>query len=263
MNIFIMADMEGVSGVYSAVQVDFLNGGEKYQRACKLMANDINACASACKKAGVNKVYLRDCHAMGGNINYEDLSSDIDFCILGSCGQERFPHIEECDGVILLGYHAMAGTQNAVLEHTMSSKAVQNYKINGRSVGEIEIDAAIVGGYGKPVIMVSGDDKTCCEAKKLLPNVTTCEVKKAHSVCGATLIAPHNAYKLIEQSTIAAIENIKNLSPYVIEAPVKLTIELTERSALPNVSGRQSIKIIDGRTFEICAETVQKALLEL
>ena len=36
--------------------------------------------------------------------------------------------------VILLGYHAMAGTPGGILEHTMSSASVQNYWINGNII---------------------------------------------------------------------------------------------------------------------------------
>ena len=59
----------------------------------------------------------------------------------------------------------MAGTPGAILEHTMSSASVQNYWINGMKVGELAIDAGIVGDRGKPVIMVSGDDKVCLRPK--------------------------------------------------------------------------------------------------
>lgn len=41
------------------------------------------------------------------------------------------------------------------------------------------IDAAILAEKGKPVIMVSGDDKVCAEAKAIISGIVTAEVKKA------------------------------------------------------------------------------------
>ncbi len=259
MNVYIMADMEGISGIYSQEQV-LPNGSAQYQNACKLMMNDINVCAKACKQAGVSKVYVRDCHAAANNINWNDLSEYVDYCILGKIGTNRFAYIEECDAVILLGYHAMAGTENAILEHSMSSKSIQNYKINGSFAGEIAIDSAIAGEYNKPVIMVSGDDKACVEAKAILPNVITCEVKKSLSVCGGMLLPPKQAYELIEKRTKQSIENFENANIYTLEKPVKFTIELTERSALPNITGKNNIKVIDARTYEVTANNMLDAL---
>ncbi len=259
MNIYIMADMEGISGVYSNEQVT-PNGSAQYQNACKLMINDINTCAKACKQAGVNKVYVRDCHACASNINYSDLSEYVDYCILGNTGTNRFAFIEECDAVILLGYHAMAGTHNAILEHSMSSKSIQNYKINGVLAGEIAIDSAIAGEYNKPIIMVSGDDKACAEAKAILPNVITCEVKKSLSSFGGMLLPPKQAYELIKKRTKQSIEYFKKADIYTLEKPVKFLVELTERSALPNIVGKNNIKIIDARTYEITANTMLEAL---
>ncbi len=259
MNIYIMADMEGISGIYSPGQVG-PKGTAEYEKACKLMLNDINVCAKACKEAGADKVYVRDCHAAADNVDWQGVAEHIDYCILGNTGTNRFAFIEECDAVILLGYHAMAGTKDAILEHTFSSKGIQNYKINGELSGEIAIDAIIVGEYNKPVIMVSGDDKACGEAKVLLSHVTTCEVKKSLSVCGGLLLPPKQAYALIASKTKQAIENYKNANIYTVKKPVTFTVELTERSALPNVTGKENIKIIDGRTYEITANTMLEAL---
>lgn len=176
MNIYIMVDAEGISGIFDREQV--MSSHARYSEGRELMVMDINACVEACKEAGAEKVYVRDCHGSGANVIWSKLTSLADYYIIGYTGQDRFPGLEECDGVILLGYHSMAGTPGGILEHTMSSASVQNYWINGQKAGEIAIDAGIVGDRGKPVIMVSGDDKACREAEALLPGVVTAEVKK-------------------------------------------------------------------------------------
>ena len=52
--------------------------------------------------------------------------------ISGSTPGVLLADLDGCDGLILLGYHAKAGTPGAVCEHTMSSVTWQNLWINGR-----------------------------------------------------------------------------------------------------------------------------------
>lgn len=232
MNIYIMVDLEGISGIFEPSQV--MSDGVKYQEGRSLMAADINACVKACKEAGAEKVYVRDCHAGGNNVIWSNLCDDADYYIIGATRQERFPGLDDCDGVILLGYHAMAGTKNAILEHTFSSKNVQNFWINGKKAGEVAVDSGIVGDYGRPVIMVSGDDKVCREARELLPNVVTAEVKKGLGCFGGMLLPPRKAYAVIREKTIAAVKNLGKQKPLVFDKPILLRVEVTERTQLPN-----------------------------
>jgi D-amino peptidase len=263
MNIYIMVDAEGISGIYDRDQVMANSATGRYSEGRELMVNDINACVEACKEAGAEKVFVRDCHGSGSNVIWSKLSSLADYYIIGNTGQDRFPGLDECDGVILLGYHAMAGTIGGILEHTMSSASVQNYWINDVKVGETAIDAGIVGDRGKPVIMVSGDDKVCKEAKEFLPNVVTAEVKKGITWKGGMLLPPEKAYKTIIEKTKEAIAKLHMQKPLVFEKPIRLKAELTERSMLPMQYSKPYMKIIDGRTYEVEGATVEEALYRL
>lgn len=101
------------------------------------MTADVNACTKGLKAAGVDKIYVRDCHGGSYSLIWDEMSDDADYYICGDTGAERFCGIEDCDAVILLGYHAMAGTLAGVLEHSWSSKGIQNMYINEQKVGEI------------------------------------------------------------------------------------------------------------------------------
>ncbi len=260
-NIYIMVDIEGISGVYSPEQV--LPDGRRFREGREYMTADINACIAACKEAGVEKVYVRDCHGSSESVIYEKLSALADYCICGNTGDRRFPGLEDCDGVILLGYHAMAGTTGGILEHTMSSKRIQNYYINGKKAGEVAIDAAIIGDYGKPVIMVSGDDKVCREAKQLLPWIADAEVKKGITWQGGILLPQEKAHAVLIQAVKDAIARFGEMKPYVLERPIRFTVECTERSVMPSQYAKPYIKIIDGRTYEITADTMEEALFRV
>ena len=87
----------------------------------------------------------------------------------------------------------------------MSSTSIQNYWINGNRAGEVAIDAGIVGDKGKPVIMVSGDDKVCREAEALLPWVVTAEVKRGITWKGGILLPQQKAHALLREKTIEAM----------------------------------------------------------
>ena len=182
MNIYIMVDAEGISGIYDSQQV--MATGTRYHEGRELMVADINACVEGCKEAGADKIYVRDCHGSGSNIIWSQLSNLADYYIIGNTGQDRFPGLDECQGGNTSGISRHGRYTWCDLEHTMSSASVQNYWINGMKVGELAIDAGIVGDRGKPVIMVSGDDKVCLEAKRLLPNVVTAEVKRGYNLEG-------------------------------------------------------------------------------
>ena len=89
---------------------------------------------------------VRDGHGAGNQFITAELDPRAE--VIQGVSPRRLPGIEECDALILLGYHAMAGTPGAVLEHTMSSKTVQNYWLNGRKVGEIGLDAGVASDSG-------------------------------------------------------------------------------------------------------------------
>ncbi len=260
MNVLIMADLEGISGVYTKEQV--LPSLPRFNEGRRFLTRDINVCAEALKAAGVDKVYARDCHGGSYALLWDEVGEAVDCVICGAVGDERFPLIEEYDAVILLGYHGMAGTPKALLEHTFSSISVQNYHLNGERVGEIAIDAAILGEHGKPVIMVSGDTNACLEAKRFLPWVATAEVKRSLHCMGAALLPPAKAKECMFSAVKEAVESFRSgkCELYKVSAPISLRVELTERNQLPYASQRPYMKMIDGRTFEVEAESVEQAL---
>ena len=94
-------------------------------------------------------------------------------------GQDILASFEQgCDAILFLGAHAMAGTADGVLCHTVSSEAWYNAWINDTLVGESGILAAVAGCWDVPAIFVSGDEATCREVTALLgEDVVTAPVK--------------------------------------------------------------------------------------
>ena len=60
MNVYVMVDIEGISGVYTKEQVLPLEA--RFAEGRRYMTRDVNCCVEGLKAAGVDKVYVRDCH---------------------------------------------------------------------------------------------------------------------------------------------------------------------------------------------------------
>jgi len=257
MKIYIFADLEGISGMPSREFVR--SDGRYFEKGRLCYAWDINACIEGCFKAGADGVIVRDGHGSGKTAILSELDPRAE--VIQGQTPVRMLRIEECDAVILLGYHAMAGTPEAFSSHTYSSKTVRNMWMNGRLAGEIGIDAGIVSDYGLPIIMVSGDDKACREAEEWIPGVVTCRVKDGLSWETARTLPLDEAHKLIEAKTIEAIGKIGSIRPIEVARPVTIRKQMIGQIRVPDPSVRPDIRLIDQSTAEATAGTVEKAFL--
>ena len=98
---------------------------------------------------------------------------------------------EGCDAALFVGMHAMAGTADGVLNHTVSGQSWHNLCFNGTPVGETGINAALCGTWGCPVLLVTGDEASCREGKELLGDgLTTVSVKKGLGQLSARMHRP-------------------------------------------------------------------------
>src|SRR5207244_7753166 len=65
---------------------------------------------------------------------------------------------------LFVGYHAAAGTQAAVLDHTYSGRLIYEVRLNGEPDTEAELNAVLAGTYGVPVGVVSWGGTDCTQA---------------------------------------------------------------------------------------------------
>jgi D-amino peptidase len=229
MRILIAADMEGISGVIHWDQVS--PGNSEYERFRRIMTADVNAAIRGALKAGAHDIQVSDGHAHAHNILIEELDARVQL----NCGTPSPLSMvqgidQQIDGVMFVGYHARVGTQNAILEHTWSSKTVSNVWINEQQFGEIGLNAALCGHFNVPVIMISGDQSACAEACQLLGPIEIAEVKQAHGRLAAKCLPPEGAQKEIEQAAFRAVKNLqKGHQPITLrpDTPITLKVELT------------------------------------
>lgn len=260
MKVFIMVDIEGISGIINSAQG--LPGNPDYNEGRRYMTWDVNACVEGCIAGGASEIVVRDAHYMGRNLIWEELFPKAEY-LIGKMGKSRMPGVADCDAVILLGYHSMAGTPGGILEHTMSPEGWQNFWVNGRLHGEFGIDAALAGCHDKPVIMVSGDDKVCAEAESFVPGIFKAQVKSGLTRFGGRLLSKDAAHELIRTKAAEAVKNYKNIKPYKVPGPVTMRLELVSWHDVPSAEDKPYMKIIDGRTFEVTGDTFDQAWYRL
>ncbi len=261
MKIFVMTDMEGVSGICRSEQVS--SGERLYEEGRRFLTLDVNACVEGLFAGGADEVVVKDAHGgRGGNLLWEEVDPRADY-LMGETGRQRLAGIETCDALVLLGFHAMAGTPEAILEHTMSSASWQNFHLNGRRVGEICLDAAVAGENGVPAVMLSGDDKACREAQQFIPGIVTACVKWGLCREGGRLLPSARAHALITEAACEAVQKADTIEPLVIEPPITARLERVSKGRLPTRGEKPYVKIIDGRTYEVTADSVEQAIWRL
>lgn len=226
MKIYVCTDLEGISGVVNFDQTGRDSQGIEYERARRLLTNEVNTVVGACKEAGVKEIIVLDGHHSGYNFIVEELHPDGNYIVGGGGRKKVLPGLDkDFDGMILLGYHAMAGTENAVLDHTQSSKTWYNYWVNDIKMGEVGQAAIIAGNMGIPVILVTGDIAVCEEAEDLLPDVETVAVKEGYSRTCAKIISPLKVQAMIKEGVKKALAKIKKAKPYQAKFPARIKIE--------------------------------------
>ena len=126
-------------------------------------------------------------------------------------------------GMVMLGFHAMMGTPDGVLNHTQSSESENRYWYNGVESGEMAQNAAIAGYYGVPPIMVTGDEATGREAKKFFGNnIVTVAVKRGVAREAAVLYPFEETRKAIYGGAKRAVAAIHSVRPYILKTPINV-----------------------------------------
>jgi D-amino peptidase len=222
--VYVSTDMEGCSGITSSEQVASDEGKQ-------LMAGDMNACIEGCFAAGATEVVVRDHHGGGRNVNPESIDQRAKL-IQGETPEKRFKDIEDSVAMIFLGYHAKALTPGGTLAHSYSSASIQGMWLNGREVGEIGVDAAIAAEYKVPVVMVSGDDKACGEARSWIPGVVTCETKTGTGPQSADLVPVEESRRRITQVTKEALAKRQEIRPIKIDYPATIRWDYLPKGSL-------------------------------
>ncbi|MEE8115498.1 MAG: M55 family metallopeptidase, partial [Gemmatimonadales bacterium] len=204
LKIYISADMEGVVGAVTGDQLG--PGGFEYGRFREFMTREVLAAIEAAKAAGATEILVSDSHGNGENLLIEMLPADVMVVRSWPRPLMMMQGIDETfDAAIFLGYHSGTHNPAGVRAHTISSARLADIRLNGRSVPEAGINAAIAGHFGVPVIMISGDDAAVAGAQDLIGDLEGAVVKWNYGFHSARTLTPEAAYQVIRERVRAAM----------------------------------------------------------
>ncbi|HYX20570.1 MAG TPA: M55 family metallopeptidase [Thermoanaerobaculia bacterium] len=220
--VYVSADMEGVAGVVTADQLG--PPGFEYERFRGFMTDEVLAAIDGARSAGATEFLVSDSHGNGENLLIERFPKDVQIV---RSWPRPLAMMQGIDGTfeaaIFVGYHASTTNPEGVRAHTMSSAHLADLRINGVSMPEAGLNAAIAGHYGVPVAMLSGDDAIVKEAQALLGPIGGAVVKWNYGFHSARTLTPAAACDVIREAARRAIAEPRR-KPYVVTTPVTLDL---------------------------------------
>ena len=256
MKILIAADMEGITGVVHWDQV--MPSHPEYARFRKLMTADVNAAIRGAFAGGAASVSVTDGHNNSRNILIEELDPRA---VLNSGTPMPLSMVhgvdQGVDAVFFVGYHARIGAKEAILDHTWSDERVCNLWVNGKLFGEAALNGAVCGHFNVPIIMISGDQTACAEARDFFGDVETAVVKKAIGRMAAECHPPAVTAKLIEEAAERAVRRLaakKVPAPFKLESPIMMVVDFVQSEMADKAMTMPGSKRLEDRKVEYVAD---------
>jgi D-amino peptidase len=234
LRVYLMTDMEGVSGVTNFE--DFIKPeGRYYERGRQLTTGEVSAAVEGALNAGATDVLVVDGHGAGA----------IDPLLLHPAARlltrGRYPFGLDlgfdCAGII--GQHAKASTPDGHLCHTQTLEWL-DCTINGVSVGEMGEMMLLAAEYDVPTVALSGDAAACREAQALVPGIATAAVKQGLSRSAAIHLHPQVAQGLIRDAVQQGIACRAEMPLFRLAPPFEMVVTWQTGSDGPVKRGRKT-----------------------
>jgi D-amino peptidase len=223
MKVYISVDMEGVAGVVTGDQLG--PPGFEYERFRGFMTSEALAAIEGARAAGATEFLVADAHGNGENLLIEKFGKDVQIVRSWPRPLGMMQGIDETfAAAIFIGYHSGTTNTQGVRAHTFSSATLADVRLNGLSVPEAGVNAAIAGHFNVPVVMISGDDAIVKEARSLLGDLETATVKWAYGFHSARTLTPEAACDRIREAVRKGLARVKDFRPYRVQSPVNLEL---------------------------------------
>ena len=251
MKIFILTDLEGPALIFGFDQTRLPEAAEQMARSKRLLTLEINACVDGILDADPDaEVVVWDGHGSGG-VDYELFHERAEL-VAGRGVPAPYGLDDSFDALFFVGQHAMAGTPNAPLAHTYSSRTVEYYRLNDKPVGEFGLRAALAGTlFGVPTAFLSGDDKAVAEAQALVPDLVGVATKVGLGLQAARSLSPVRSRALIRAGATEACGRVRagRIAPVRISPPYRFEVRvLPGQEASLNGYLKRGARPVDDRT---------------
>jgi D-amino peptidase len=238
LKLYVSGDMEGVAGVCAWQQVDARSPHAEYPTFQRFYTRELVNAIEGAREGGANDVLLNDSHGPMRNVLLDDIPAEVRI-IFGN--RKPFSMVQGADsafdGAFFIGYHGGAGDADAVLCHTYTPSVVYEVRINGVRCTEATINAGLLGYYGVPVLLVSGDRTTVEGVREQMPWVRGAIVKESIGNFACDSLTPQAAQRLIRREAQAAVEGRAAAQLYRFESPIVLDVQLVTAAQAHLVAG--------------------------
>jgi D-amino peptidase len=238
--VYLSVDMEGIGGISHADPTS--RGDLGYPAAVELMVGEANAAIEGAFTGGATEVVVNDSH--GSMFNLTPI--DLDRRAVVIQGQKPWSMVEGAgpdrgfDVALFVGYHTRAGHPTGTIAHTYSSAPVAS-RLNGRLVGESGINASVLGAWGIPVGLVTGDEMLAEEIAEWLPWAERVVVKGVVSRKAAASVHPleardrvrGGAERAVRRALAGELERLDVGSPVTIEVDYRNAGEADHAAIVP------------------------------
>lgn len=223
LKVYISADMEGVAGVVTSDQLG--PPGFEYERFRGFMTNEVLAAIEGARAAGATEFLVSDSHGNGENLLIERFPKDVQIVRSWPRPLAMMQGIDASfDAVLFVGYHSSTTNPEGVRAHTMSSAHLADLRLNGVSVPEAGLNAALAAHFGVPIAMITGDDAIVKEAQALLGPIGGAVVKWSYGFHSARTLTPEAACDVIRETARRSIADRKAWKLYTVSTPVTMDV---------------------------------------
>jgi D-amino peptidase len=256
--VFVSIDMEGVAGVAHLQQV--WRGSDDYPACRMLMTREANAAVAGAFEGGATQVLVNDSHGDMYNLLPEEMDPRADLLI----GSPKVPHsMMQGFGsgfhvVLFIGYHAGAGTQAAVLDHTYAGRILYEVRVNGDPWPEAALNAALAGVQDTPAGLITGDDKACDQAAAWIPGIRTVQVKQGFGRGVAMGMHPERARAAIREAAAEVVRGVAELRAFKPPGPFELEADLVNTGVADLCSLPPGVERIAARTVRYTSERFEE-----
>ena len=227
--IYLSCDIEGVCGICHWNETEL--GHAEHAAFARQMTREVAAACEGARLGGADDLLIKDAHDSARNLIPEALPEGVS--LFRGWGKDADTMLSGLDGsfagCLFTGYHAAAGTDANPLSHTLDTRAAR-VRINGAPASEMRINAYTAASYDVPVLLVTGDEGVCREAKELMPSVFTVPVSRGVGA-GSIALHPADAARRIRQTAEQAVrEGLADPARFALELPSAFTVEVTYKS---------------------------------
>jgi D-amino peptidase len=226
MNLYISSDMEGVAGVCAWQQVDGRTPHPEYEIYRRYYTQEVSSAIDGARAGGAAGVLVNDSHGSMRNHLLDELPADVRV-IFGN--RKPFSMVQDADGdfagAFFIGYHGAAGDADAVLCHTYTPSIIYDVRVNGVRCGEATLNAGLLGFYGVPLLLATGDRTTVEGITQQMPWVRGVVVKESIGNFAADSMMPAAAQRAIKREAQVAIAGAATAKPFCFEPPITLDVE--------------------------------------